>query len=64
MGWGAGGFEKTLYFCWGGGTVFFFFFFFLSIQLCVCVSLLSTSEGGGGFLQGFYHKCVPAVQGV
>ena len=40
--------------------------FIQMVQVICCSSLLSTSGGGGGgtFLQGFYHKFVPAVQGV
>ena len=33
------------------------------VQVICCSSLLS-AYGGRGFLQGFYHKFVPAVQGV
>ena len=33
------------------------------IQIMQSFVFILSSSGGGGFLQGFYHKCGPAVQG-
>ena len=37
--------------------------FIQMIPVIFCASFEYWPLGGGGFLQGFYHKCGPAVQG-